>query len=154
MPTSIEPLRHPPPGGRVADEALWRDYVRGRLGSTTAALALVLAIAISAIGVATWALLSSAAAREEASDREARLEQELRGLRMQADQRSIRTAVASLADQQRALRQSLDAIVGAIDRSTEDTASLRLALDRNRQALDDLARRVDEIDRGAVDWVP
>jgi Tfp pilus assembly protein PilN len=86
----MTPLTRVPPrrarhGFITSDETRWREYVRQRLRSTTAALVLVLAVAIVALGIAVGLLLSDARQRDAETARAAALEQQITHLQARLD---------------------------------------------------------------------
>jgi hypothetical protein len=69
----------------TSDETRWREYVRRRQRSVTAALALVLGVATVALGIAVGLLLSEARQRDVEASRATALEQQVTRLEGRID---------------------------------------------------------------------
>src|SRR4051794_17163882 len=86
----MTPLTQVPPrrarhGFITSDETCWREYVRRRLRSATAALVLLLAVATAALGIAVGPLLSEGRQRDAKTARAAALEQQITHLQARID---------------------------------------------------------------------
>lgn len=126
-----------PPAGPPDWEATWRAQVSDRLRSLTRALVVVAVLAVAAVGIALWALLT-----EEDRDRRPpagavrALEDRLDELESEVERAPSRVEV-SIRDEQRSFDERLDGL-------EEDTNA---AIEEVRQDVEELRRRVDELER-------
>ena len=118
-------------------ESAWRALVQDRLRSLTRWLVAIGVLAVAALGVGLWALLSDedgdrrtrAAAVRALEDRVDELESEV--------QRAPSRVVVSVRDEQEALEQRVDALEEGTNDAVEDV----------RQDVEELQARVEELEQ-------
>jgi DNA repair exonuclease SbcCD ATPase subunit len=151
-PTRRLPPTHPPdaPPPReyerevavaTSDELVWREEVIDRLNSLRTAVVLVGVLAVAALGVALWALLTqeeeSDARRGASVDRVRDLEERVEGLERDIERAPSRDALSQLSE----TVDSLDERVGAV----EDRVERQGAGGASEQAVEDLQGDVQQL---------
>jgi DNA repair exonuclease SbcCD ATPase subunit len=151
-PTRRLPPTHPPdaPPPReyerevavaTSDELVWREEVIDRLNSLRTAVFLVGVLAVAALGVAVWSLLTqeeeSDARRGASVDRVRDLEERVEGLERDIERAPSRDALSQLAE----TVDSLDERVGAV----EDRVERQGAGGASEQAVEDLQGDVQQL---------
>jgi predicted RNase H-like nuclease (RuvC/YqgF family) len=147
-PDPDEPTRRLPPRAgayerevavTAGDELVWREEVLDRLSSLRSAVVLLGIVAVAALGVALWALLTqeeeSDARRGASVERVRDLEQRVEELEQAVGGASSREAVSQLSENV----ESLDERVGAVEDRVERQG-------RSEQAVEDLQGDVQQLD--------
>jgi hypothetical protein len=150
LPPTHRPDAPPPPvyerevAVAASDDLVWREEVIDRLNSLRTAMVLVGVLAVAALGVALWALLTqeeeSDARRGASVDRVRDLEERVDALEQDVERAPSRGALSQLSDSV----ESLDERVGAV----EDRVARQGAGGASEQAVEDLQGDVAQVGEG------
>jgi peptidoglycan hydrolase CwlO-like protein len=148
-------LRATEPAYVDAEELVFRQEVRDRLRSLSTTVALLAVLAVAAIGVAIWALLSSqdSGSTQGASvSRVSALEDKVDQLA--ADVKDAARAKQDDLQQLNKREQELAAKVEDLDtratKTSDDLGTVSNDVDTLKQDVDDLQQRVDALESGAA----
>ena len=138
------------------DDYVWREEVVDRLNSLRAAVVLLGILAVAALGVALWALLTQeeeSDARRGASAAEVRsLEQRVEDLEQDLDGAASRDEVSQLSDTVEALDERVTTVEDRVeaqgDRASSEQAveDLQGDVQQLADAVEQLDQRVDEVE--------
>lgn len=167
-PESDEPTRRLPPT-RPAEplaerevvttepDPVWVHEVLGRLRSLRTWVALIGVIALAALGVGLWALLTQEedgdARRGASQERVRELEDRVDDLESETDDVASQDAVGRLRDQQQELEERLGAIEdqasdgGGVEDVQADVRELSDAIEQIGQAIEQLDERVGDLEQ-------
>jgi outer membrane murein-binding lipoprotein Lpp len=125
----------------AGDDLVWREEVLDRLDSLRTAVVLLGLVAVAALGVALWALLTQEEegdARRGASVEQVRdLEERVDELEQDVEQASPREEVSQLSDSVESLDERIGALEDRVERQADGGAS--------EQAVEDLQGDVQEV---------
>lgn len=140
-------------------EPAWVEEVLDRLRSLRTAVGLLAVVAVAALGVALWALLTQEeegdARRGASAERVSDLEDRVDDLESRTRDAASGDAVDRLRDEQESLEERVGAVEdragdpsnGAIDGLQQDVTQLGDAVEEIGGTVEDLEQRVDELER-------
>jgi DNA repair exonuclease SbcCD ATPase subunit len=167
-PDPDEPTRRlpptPPPGTyerevavTARDDLVWREEVLDRLRSVRSAVVLVGIVAVAALGVALWALLTqeeeSDARRGASVERVRDLEQRVEQLEQDVERASPRDAVSQLSENVESLDERLGAVEDRVEQQGDGAASAQAVEDLQGDvqqlgaAVEQLGEAVEQLDQ-------
>jgi methyl-accepting chemotaxis protein len=170
-PTRRLPPDAPPPRGyerevavTAGDDLVWREEVLDRLSSLRLAVVLLGIVAVAALGVALWALLTqeeeSDAQRGASVERVADLEERVDELEQDVEQAPSGDELLELSDSVESLDERVGAIEDRVERQGDGGASeqavedlqgdvqqLGVAVEQLGDAVEDLDQRVEAIEQ-------
>jgi peptidoglycan hydrolase CwlO-like protein len=130
------------------DDLLWRQEVLDRLRSLTTAVVLLAVLAVSALGIALWALFADPAdERGAAPVRVRELEERVDELESELEQTASGDALSTLREQQRSLDQRLQALDAQVRQPIEDLDVMSDAIVETQQAVEQLEQRIDALEQ-------
>jgi len=155
--SSDDPTRRPPATEPAvvtqADELLFRDEVRDRLRSLTTAVALLAVLAVAALGVAIWAVLSSQdddGTSGASVSRVRALEDQVDQLAAGVDSAAQRDDLQRLNRRQQELAGKVNALDEQVARATTRLEPLPQDVERLQQDVEALERRIDALEQDAA----
>lgn len=140
-------------------EPAWVQDMRDRLRSLRAAVALLGVLAVAALGVAVWSLLTQEeegdAQRGASQERVRDLEQRVEDVESESGDAASRDAVERLRDEQEQLGERLTAVEdrpggpsrGSVEELQADVTQLSDGVEQLGQSVEDLQQRVDELEQ-------
>jgi archaellum component FlaC len=135
-----------------ADDVAWRELLLDRFRSLRTAVALLGVVAVAALGVALWALLSEQ--DEGGGDRGgasassvSRLEDRVDELESAVERAPSRDDLSGIREGQRSIEQRLD----ALEQAGEGSQDAQQAVEDLQQSVQDLEQRVDELEQQQED---
>jgi DNA repair exonuclease SbcCD ATPase subunit len=155
-----EPIREREVVTTVEPEPEWVQHILDRLRSLRTAVALLGLVAVAALGVALWSLLSQEeegdARRGASQERVRELENRVEELESESGDAPSRAALQRQGDQVDELEQRLadieaeagsGASSGAVEGLQEDVTQLSDGVDQLSQAVEDQQQRIDELEQ-------
>jgi hypothetical protein len=131
-----------------SEDLLWRQEAHDRLRSLTSAVVMLTVLAVSALGIALWALFADPQDERGASvARTGELEERIEELESELGQSASRDALSTVREQQRSLDQRLQALDAQTQQPTEDLDLMRDALVETQQAVQQLGERLDALEQ-------
>ena len=140
-------------------EPVWAQEMRDRLRSLRTAVALLGVLAVAALGVALWSLLSQEeegdSQRGASQERVRDLDERVEDLESESGDAASRNAVERLRDEQEQLEERLSAVEerpgapsrDAVEDLQADVTQLSDAAEQLGQSVEDLQERVDELEQ-------
>jgi uncharacterized protein HemX len=155
--SSDDPTRRLRPNEPVAytdaEELLFREEVRDRLRSLTTSVALLAVLAVAALGVAIWALLSSqdSGGTQGASvSRVSALENRVDDLAAKVNNAATKDDLQQLNRREAELAGKVDALDKQATQTADDLDTVTNDVDTLKQDVDDLKTRVDALEQGGT----
>jgi peptidoglycan hydrolase CwlO-like protein len=136
-----------------ADELLFREEVRDRLRSLTTAVAFLAVLAIAALGVAIWALLSSqddGGTSGASVSRVRALEDRVDRLAADVENAAPQDDLQQLDRRQQELTDKVDGLDEQVTQTAEDLENVPQDIETLKQDVDDLQQRVEALEQGAA----
>jgi uncharacterized protein HemX len=131
-----------------SDEELWRQYLHERQRSLTTAVTLVAIVAVAALGVALWSILSDQG-DGASTERVSRLEQRVDAVDARLQQRPEADDLAAVRERQEAAEQALRTLERNAQRPDEDTAAVIEAVDAIQQSVAQLEQRIAALEEAS-----
>jgi outer membrane murein-binding lipoprotein Lpp len=138
------------------DELVWREEILDRLSSLRTAVVLLGIVAVVALGVALWALLTqeeeSDARRGASADRVRDLEERVEELEQDVERAASRDAVSQLSETVESLDERVGALEDRVERqrggaSEQDVEDLQGDVQQVADAVDQLGDSVEQLDQ-------
>jgi uncharacterized protein HemX len=136
-----------------AEELRFREDVRDRLRSLTTAVALLAVLAVAALGVAIWALLSSQDSGDTQGvsvSRVSALEKQVDDLEAEVNNAASKDDLQQLSKREQELAGKVDDLDETASQTADDLDTVSKDVDTLRQAVEDLQQRVDALEQGAA----
>ena len=136
-----------------ADELLFRQEVRDRLKSLTTSVALLAVLAVAALGVAIWALLSnqdSDNAQGATASQVTALEDQVDELNTDVNNAATKNEVQQLSKREQELADKVDELDKQATKTAGDLDTVSTDVDTLKQDVEDLQQRVDALEQGAA----
>jgi predicted RNase H-like nuclease (RuvC/YqgF family) len=160
-PTRRLPPAQPPPGPyerevavTAGDDLVWREEVVDRLNSLRAAIVLVGVLAVAALGVGLWALLSQEeegdARRGASLDQVRDLEERVEELEQDVERAASRDALSQLSETAESLDERVGAVEDRLERQGADEQAvedLQADVQQLGDAVEQLGDTVEQLDR-------
>jgi len=155
--SSDDPTRRLRPAEPVAytdaDELLFREEVRDRLRSLTTSVALLAVLAVAALGVAIWALLSnqdSGGPQGASVSRVRALEDRVDALAADVKNAASKDDLQQLNRREQELADKVDALDKQATQTADDLDTVTNDVDTLKQDVDDLKTRVDALEQSGT----
>ena len=151
-----EPLREREVVTTTEPDPAWVQEILDRLRSLRTGVALVAVLALAALGVGLWALLTQEeendARRGASQERVSELEDRVDALENDTEDAASQDAVQGVREQQRELEERLSALEqqsddGAAEDVQADLREVADAVEQNGQAIEQLDQRVSDLEQ-------
>jgi peptidoglycan hydrolase CwlO-like protein len=138
---------------RDAQELLFREQVRDRLRSLTTSVALLAVLAVAALGVAIWALLSTqddGGTQAASVSRVRALENHVDALAADVKNAASQNDLQRLNRREQELAGKVDALDKQATQTSDDLDTVTSDVDTLKQDVQDLQQRVDALEQGSA----
>jgi peptidoglycan hydrolase CwlO-like protein len=136
-----------------ADELRFREEMRDRLRSISTAVALLAVLAVAALGVAIWALLSkqdNGGTRGASVSRVSTLENRVDTLATKVDNAATKNDLQQLNRREGELAGKVDALDKQATQTTADLDTVKQDVATLKQDVQDLQQRVDALEQSST----
>jgi uncharacterized protein HemX len=155
--SSDDPTRRLRPAEPVAygdtEELLFREDVRDRLRSLKTAVVLLAVLAVVALGIAIWALLSSQDTSDTqgaSASRVSALEDQVNDLEADVKNSASKNDLQQLSKREQELAAKVDDLDQQSTQTADDLATVSKDVQTLQQDVEDLQGRVDALEQGAA----
>jgi peptidoglycan hydrolase CwlO-like protein len=134
----------------VGEDPLWREELLDRLASLRTAVALLGVLAVAALGVALWALLTtqdSGNGQGASSSRVSSLQDRVDALENKVDGAPSKSDLSDLRDREKSLEDDVKQLGQQVDKQGSAADDQRQAIDQLNQNLQKLQQRVDDLEQ-------